>query len=80
MSIVYEERLKKFNDLKFHAWYSKSFKKLTADEQIELLNIIKRGDGMDRDEYTIFINRYFLSVDKKPKHWTEMSDLLLASR
>lgn len=70
------KRIQNFNQMKSHAVLGKLFKKLTKDELKQTENFILENDHLDKNEYAIKCNRWFL--DKKaPKHHSDMWAIVL---
>lgn len=71
-------RLDKFNALKDHAWFSRSFKKLTQGELELARQFIAKNDGLDRANFEYAVNRMFLDRPKS-KNFTVILDLVMAA-
>jgi hypothetical protein len=73
-------RLEKFRALRTHAMYGKLFKRLRADDVTFCELFIRDNENLDTGDYRLKINRAFLDSKTKPKAWTEICDLLDASK
>jgi len=69
-------RLRHFEKLKTHAWYSKLFKKLSAKDISFCESFLKEHEGMSVNDFEMQVNRLFLTGDK-PKSHLEINELLL---
>jgi hypothetical protein len=70
-----DARLTKFEQYKDHAWLSKAYGKLKADERATAVAFILVNSELDKGAFELKVNRMF--VDKpKPKNWTILLELL----
>jgi hypothetical protein len=70
------KRLMKFHSLKTHAWFSRVYKKLSADDIKFCEQFISQYDALNKDDFEFTINRAFLDKAEKPTRWTLMIELL----
>lgn len=69
-------RLLKFKRLSSHAWYCRLYSKLTKSEIIIAENFIESFNDFSAMEFESKINRMFLDLEKKPKNYKIIMELL----
>lgn len=69
-------REQKFSSFKDHAWLRKVYAKLQKNEVELSLKIIRENRHLNKGDFELMINRYFLHKQDKPKNWTVISELL----
>lgn len=69
-------RLQKLESFKTHPWFKKIYKRLGNRDCAFMLETLNKLDHLTRDEYEMRINRLFLDVKDKPRHWKEIQELL----
>jgi len=69
-------RLQKLESFKTHPWFKKLYAKLASRDCIFMLETLNKLDHLAKDEFEFKVNRLFLGVDDKPKHWKEIIELL----
>lgn len=69
-------REQRFFSYKNHAWYGRLFQRLTVDEVQLCLKFISNNEGRSCDQFCHDVNRMFLGVEKPPKNWTLIMELL----
>ena len=73
-------RLANFDNLQYHPWFGKSFKKLSADDRRECLSFLEANKELTNGALEIAANRWYLDVEAKPKNLTRMVELIIASK
>jgi len=69
-------RLDRFLGYRDHGWHGKRFATLTEAEIRVCVEFIHKHQEMDRGAFEHAVNRMFLGVDRKPKRWSLMQELL----
>lgn len=72
-------RLEKFKSLKDHAWYYNVYKKLTKEELQIAIKFCVDNEKLNNNDFATKAVRLFLDVKNKPKNWTVIEELLIAS-
>ncbi len=73
------ERTGRFSTLMRHPILGRIAARLTKEEHHECLQFILDHGEMAHLDFEHEINRMFIDRPQKPRHWTEMSELLMAS-
>lgn len=73
--------MRKINFLNFknHPYYSKYFKKLKESDIEFCINILEQTNNLNKNDYSFKIVRLWLDQKNKPKNWTIIEELLIAS-
>lgn len=69
-------RLKTFESLGNHLWYSKIVKKLKVEDKKFCLQFLKENAHLDKNDYAHKVNRLFIDQDNKPKNATLIWEVL----
>lgn len=69
-------RTEHFRALATHAWFKRVFARLTKQEIADCEYFLLKYKELDALAFEYMVNRMFLDVDPKPKHWAEMMDLV----
>lgn len=72
-------RADRFKALKTHPWFSKVYKKLSDEDLVFACKFILDNENLNTDEYISKLLKYWLDKPK-PKNWTLIEDLLVASK
>ncbi len=63
------------NQMRWHP-IGKLLKRMTTEERIACLDFIIENDTLSKDDFAFKANRWFLDNPNKPKHYTEMVDVV----
>lgn len=72
-------RLEAFEALKNHAWLHRSFAKLKPDELELARDFLARNETLSKGEFEHVLLRMFIDKPVKPKHWTQIEELLICA-
>ncbi len=73
-------RLTALKALSDHAWYGKVLKQMSEAEFDLVVELIEEHGDLDRNEWTVKINRLYLDQPNKPKRLSLLQDVLMACR
>ena len=71
-------RVERFKDLYSHPWYRTLSQKLSEADFKLCAGFVELHEDLDRDAWTVKVNRLFLDQEIKPKNAGVIADLLLA--
>lgn len=68
--------MQKIEEMKTDAWFSRICKKLKASDWEIISSFLLENDKLEPGLFELKVNRMFLDVQKKPKNWTRIQELL----
>ena len=74
-----EQRKANFKLLRYHPWLGKIFKRLTTDEVALCERVLDQQGDLDKGAFEQFAQRLFMDDAKRPKHSTEICELLICA-
>lgn len=65
-------RIELFNSFADHPMQQRLMKRLTKEEMALCVEFITTNSELDRNEFTMKVNRWFLNSSERPKHHVDM--------
>ena len=74
-------RLERFRALEHHAWFKRIYKKLSKTDILLAEEFLIQNESLSKDDYAMKAVRIWLGKDisERPKRWTHIEELLIAS-
>jgi hypothetical protein len=73
---VMNQRLMNFENLAHHAWLKRLFLKMKSQDLDIAREFLIMNAGLSKDDFQHAVNRMYMDSAEKPKHWTEIQELL----
>lgn len=71
------KRIDKFHSLKNHAHYSRYYTALKQRDIALISKFISENETLDKANFEMKMNRFFLELKDRPKNWAILSELLM---